>query len=115
MIPSSKQAVPAATEAKPSRRVSNRHRKKRSAPRRDTPAIRNRQSSAPRRGSKTAKILAVLKRPSGASLRQLQKATGWQPHSVRGFLSGTLKTKMGLPIHSAKLADGTRAYRVSSK
>ena len=38
--------------------------------------------------SETAKILALLKRPGGASLPQLQKTTGWQAHSVRGFLSG---------------------------
>ena len=115
MFPSNTPAVPAAADARPSRRVSNRHSKKRSATGRDTPAIRNKPSNAPRRVSKTAKILALLKRPGGASLPQLQKATGWQPHSMRGFLSGTLKKKMGLRVHSAKLADGTRTYRVPSK
>jgi hypothetical protein len=55
-----------------------------------------------------------LKRPGGASLQQLQKATGWQAHSVRGFLSGTLKRKMGLRVDSAKLPDGRRTYRVKS-
>jgi hypothetical protein len=69
----------------------------------------------PRHGSKTAKVLALLKRPGGASLQQLQKATGWQAHSVRGFLSGTLKKKMGLRLDSAKLQDGQRTYRVVSK
>jgi hypothetical protein len=44
-----------------------------------------------------------------------ERATGWQAHSVRGFLSGTLKKKMGLRIDSAKLADGERTYRVASK
>jgi len=53
--------------------------------------------------------------PGGASLQQLQKATGWQAHSVRGFLSGTLKKKMGLRVDSAKLQDGRRTYRVTSK
>jgi Protein of unknown function (DUF3489) len=73
------------------------------------------KANTPRRGSKTAKILALLKRPGGASLQQLQKATGWQAHSVRGFLSGTLKKKLGLRIDSAKLNDGQRTYRLSSK
>lgn len=68
-----------------------------------------------RQGSKKAKILALLKRPGGASLQQLQKATQWQAHSVRGFLSGALKKKMGLRVHSAKAANGARTYRVTSK
>jgi uncharacterized protein DUF3489 len=74
-------------------------------------------SKAPtvRSGSKTAKILALLRRPEGASLAQLQKATGWQAHSVRGFLSGALKKKMGLRIDSTKLQDGQRTYRVVTK
>jgi Protein of unknown function (DUF3489) len=68
-----------------------------------------------RRGSKTAKMLDLLKRPGGASLKQLMKMTGWQPHSVRGFLSGTLGKKMGTPVESFKNSDGDRAYRMSSK
>jgi hypothetical protein len=40
------------------------------------------------------------------------KATGWQPHSVRGFLSGTVGKKMGLAVSSAKGEDGERAYSV---
>jgi hypothetical protein len=66
-------------------------------------------------GTKTAKILALLKRPAGASLEQLRKVTGWQAHSVRGFLSGTIKKKMGLRVASAKLQDGQRTYRIISK
>jgi hypothetical protein len=47
-----------------------------------------------RSGSKTAKILDLPRRPGGASARELLKATGWQPHSLRGFLSGTVGKKM---------------------
>ena len=65
-----------------------------------------------RRGSKTAKILDLLKRPSGVTLKELTKATEWQAHSVRGFLSGTLGKKMGTPVKSSKRADGKRAYRL---
>ena len=68
-----------------------------------------------RRGTKTAKILALLRRPTGASLPELRKATGWQPHSVRGFLSGAVKKKMALHIDSVARDDGERAYRVASK
>ena len=43
-------------------------------------------------------FIAPLRRPKGASIPELAKATNWQPHSVRGFLSGTLKKKQGLGI-----------------
>ncbi len=66
-----------------------------------------------RHGSKTAKILDLLRRPAGASVKELMKATGWQPHSVRGFLSGTVAKKMGTPVDSFKRSDGDRAYRLS--
>ena len=65
-----------------------------------------------RQGSKTAKVLDLLKRSGGTSLQELMKATGWQPHSVRGFISGTLRKKMGLKVKSAKGADGERVYNL---
>ena len=68
-----------------------------------------------RPGSKTSKILNLLQRPNGASVAELVKATGWQPHSVRGFLSGVLKKKMALKIRSAARDNGDRAYRLQSK
>jgi hypothetical protein len=63
-----------------------------------------------REGSKTATILDMLKRPGGATAKELLKATGWQPHSLRGFLSGTVSKKMGLAVISAKGEDGERSY-----
>jgi hypothetical protein len=65
-----------------------------------------------REGSKTAKILDLLKRAGGATTKELMKATGWQPHSVRGFLSGTVGKKMGLAVTSVKGEDGERSYYV---
>src|ERR1700689_613247 len=59
-----------------------------------------------REGSKTAAILDLLKRPGGATAKELLKATGWQPHSLRGFISGTLGKKMGLTVTSTKGEDG---------
>ena len=50
---------------------------------------------AARGGSKTAKILNLLQRPGGATSKELMKATGWLPHSVRGFLSGTVRKNWG--------------------
>ena len=65
-------------------------------------------------GSKAAKILEMLNRPGGATSKELMKATGWQPHSVRGFLSGTIGKKMGLTVTSTKGEDGERSYSVKA-
>jgi hypothetical protein len=72
------------------------------------------EKPAARQGSKTAQILELLKRPGGASLQELMAATEWQPHSVRGFISGTLGKKMGLTVESAKTEDGKRTYSLKS-
>ena len=68
------------------------------------------QPDGAREGSKAAKVLDLLRRPDGATLKELIKATGWLPHSVRGFLSGTLRKKMGLDVASTKGEDGERSY-----
>ena len=61
--------------------------------------------------SKQDNVLALLRRPEGASLDALVKATGWQQHSVRGFLAGTVRKKLKLPLVSEKI-DGIRTYRI---
>jgi len=63
-------------------------------------------------GGKTAQILGLLKQPGGVTSRELMKTTGWQAHSVRGFLSGTVGKKMGLAVSSTKEDDGERRYSV---
>jgi len=65
-----------------------------------------------RRGSKTAKILDLLRRSGGVTAKELMKATGWQPHSVRGFLSGTVCKRMGLKLVSTKGEAGMRTYSI---
>jgi hypothetical protein len=72
------------------------------------------KASGAREGSKTARFLDLLKRPGGASGKDLMKATGWQAHSVRGFISGVLGRKMGVSVASTKTADGERRYSVKS-
>jgi hypothetical protein len=74
-----------------------------------TPAAKEK---ATRSGSKTNKILELLKQPGGVTASALMKATGWQPHSVRGFLSGTVGKKMGLTVVSTKGEDGERNYSI---
>jgi len=66
-----------------------------------------------REGSKKAVVIDLLKRPDGASLKDIMAATSWQPHSVRGFISGTLSKKMGLKVESRKRPDGERAYQLA--
>ena len=70
------------------------------------------KATSARQGSKTAKVLALLKRSGGATGKELVKATGWQAHSVRGFLSGTLGKKMGLAVTSTKSEEAERRYSV---
>jgi hypothetical protein len=72
------------------------------------------KATGPRDGSKTSKVLDLLKRPGGATLKELMKATDWQPHSVRGFLSGTVRKKMGLAVTSTKGENGERSYSVKA-
>jgi hypothetical protein len=62
--------------------------------------------------SKSALIQALLSRPSGASLAVLMKLTGWQSHSVRGFLAGSLKRK-GIEVRSDSDTSGVRRYRIA--
>ena len=68
--------------------------------------------SAARDGSKKATVLGLLQRKGGATLAQIMKATGWQAHSVRGFISGALGKKMGLTVDSVRREDGERVYSI---
>jgi hypothetical protein len=72
------------------------------------------KAAGARQGSKTEKVLDLLKRSGGVTTKELIKATGWQPHSVRGFLSGTVGKKMGLAVTSTKSEDGERSYSVKA-
>ena len=78
---------------------------------------RNRQhrsDHATRTPSKQPLYLELLSRRDGASIVELRAAPGWQPHSVRGFLSGTVKRKLGLTLISDP-SDGPRRYRVAAE
>lgn len=66
-----------------------------------------------RDNSKQAQVIAMLKRPEGATIPQICEATGWQQHTVRGTFAGAFKKKLGLEITSTKEAGGQRIYRVA--
>jgi hypothetical protein len=77
-------------------------------------ATPDRQAAPAREGSKKAQVLELLRRPEGATLAALQEATGWQAHSVRGFLSGSLGKKMGLKVTRLKRDDGASVYALTA-
>jgi hypothetical protein len=66
------------------------------------------------RVSKTEAALKLLRRKTGASLAELQEATGWQAHSVRGFLSGTVRKRLALALSSEVTKQGVRRYRIGA-
>jgi hypothetical protein len=68
-----------------------------------------------RAATKQAQIIALLQRPEGAAGAEIVTATSWQPHTVRGAMSGTLKKKLGLTITSEKVADRGRVYRAKAR
>jgi len=66
-----------------------------------------------REGSKKAEVLALMRRSKGATLAEIMKTTGWQAHTVRGFVSGTLTKKLGLKVESFRSDDKERCYRIT--
>ena len=74
--------------------------------------------AAPRRRSSTRTkkqiALSLLERAKGASIAEMQGAMGWQAHSVRGFLAGTIKKMPGVTLVSDKTDNGPRRYRIEA-
>ena len=67
-----------------------------------------------RRESKKAHIIAMLRAPGGATIEAMARAAKWQPHSVRGFLAGVVRKKLGLTLVSADGENG-RVYRITDR
>jgi len=63
-------------------------------------------------GTKQSRVLALLRSPAGATMGAMIQATGWQQHSVRGFLAGVVRKRLKLKLTSKKL-DGNRVYQIS--
>jgi len=94
--------------------------------RRDTPAKSRRvektstkpasdKAPAARQGTKQALLIDLIGRKTGATIGEIVEATGWQAHSVRGAISGTLKKKLGLAVVSETVQDRGRVYRLAAR
>jgi hypothetical protein len=66
-----------------------------------------------RSGTKQEQLIAMLRRPEGATVQEVVEALSWQPHTVRGAISGALRKKLGLKIDSEKIEDRGRVYRIA--
>ncbi len=67
------------------------------------------------RVTKHDRILALLSRRDGATITEMMESSGWQQHSVRGFLAGTVKKRLGFALTSSKTAGELRRYRIDTK
>ena len=67
------------------------------------------------RVTKQERVLTLLSQSEGASIEEMMQATDWQQHSVRGFLAGTVKKKLGFSLIASKAAGDVRRYRIATR
>ena len=71
------------------------------------------EPKAPRKDSKQAQLIGMLRRAKGATIDEIAEALAWQPHTVRGAIAGALKKKLGLDVTSEKDDKRGRVYKIS--
>jgi Protein of unknown function (DUF3489) len=111
-----KAASAAATAKKPLRSLESKA--KRGAAGKTSPQAfesKTEQVTQNERVTKQERMLTLLSRPEGASIAEMMQATKWQQHSVRGFLAGTVKKKLGFSLTASKVAGDDRRYRIEAR
>lgn len=124
-LPGAREGAPDAPKAKGSRKKATKGEKRATARKggkkvktgkaksgKKAATARRKGGSEARDSSKKAKVLDLMRRKQGATLKEIMKATGWQPHTVRGFVSGTLIKKQGLKVESFRSEEKERTYRI---
>jgi hypothetical protein len=101
---------PAANAKKPTRSVESKAERVAAA---KTPLKSDEPKLA--RVTKQERVLTLLSQPEGASIEEMMQATDWQQHSVRGFLAGTVKRKLGFSLTSLKPNRDVRRYRIETR
>jgi hypothetical protein len=113
---SESQSATKTTAQSATQKASKANTKKRAA-KKETAAARKKKAAPPtavgeRTRTKKAMVLELLRRKQGAAMSEIGKATGWQIHTIRGFISGNVTKKMGLTVESSKSEAGGRIYRI---
>ena len=96
-------------KSKPKTTARSTARKTAEAASRKRPAVSSKPAAGP--DTKHARVIAMLRKPAGATIKAIMAVTDWQQHSVRGFLAGVVRKKLKLKLNSKKI-DGSRVYRV---
>ena len=100
------------SESQPKRKAKAAEKTKATSSKKTAKSAKTKRSSQPK-DTKKERVFELLRRKEGATIAELAKATDWQNHSIRGFISGTITKKMGLTVASSKNDAGERTYRVT--
>jgi hypothetical protein len=101
---------PAANAKKPTRSVESKAERVAAAK-----TLRKADEPKRERVTKQERLLTLLSQAEGASIAEMMQATDWQQHSVRGFLAGTVKKKLGFSLTTSKAAGDVRRYRIETR
>jgi hypothetical protein len=104
--------TPRTAEPKGTRQVPAQSNPAATAGRSGQNAVRTLKAETLKPGSKQSRVIALLSSPKGATIAAIMRATGWQRHSVRGFLAGVIRNRLKLNLISQKV-DGDRVYRIA--